>query len=35
LEAIAKGMLAIVAGFGLSWLTAALARRVPGVSRIL
>ena len=32
---VAKGLLAIVAGFGLSWLAAALLRAVPGVSRVL
>jgi hypothetical protein len=32
---IAKGLLAIVLGFGLSWLAAALLRAVPGVSRVL
>lgn len=35
LEPIAKGLLAIVLGFGLSWLAAALVRAVPGVSRVL
>jgi glucan biosynthesis protein C len=30
-----KGLLAIVVGFGLSWLAAALLRAVPGVSRVL
>ena len=33
--AVTKGLLAIVAGFGLSWLAAALLRAVPGVSRVL
>jgi peptidoglycan/LPS O-acetylase OafA/YrhL len=33
--AVAKGLLAIVAGFGLSWLAAALLRAIPGVSRVL
>jgi len=32
---IAKGLLAIAAGFGLSWLVASLLRSVPGVSRVL
>jgi peptidoglycan/LPS O-acetylase OafA/YrhL len=32
---LAKGLLAIVVGFGLSWLAAALLRAVPGVSRVL
>ena len=35
LDPIAKGVLAIVAGFGLSWLASALLRAVPGVSRVL
>ncbi len=35
LEPIVKGLLAIVLGFGLSWLVAALLRTVPGVSRVL
>lgn len=35
LGAVAKGVLAIVAGFGLSWLAAALLRAIPGVSRVL
>lgn len=32
---IIKGILAIVLGFGLSWLAATLVRAVPGVSRVL
>jgi surface polysaccharide O-acyltransferase-like enzyme len=32
---VAKGLLAIVVGFGLSWLAAAVLRAVPGVSRVL
>ena len=32
---IAKGLLTIAAGFGLSWLVASLLRSVPGVSRVL
>jgi peptidoglycan/LPS O-acetylase OafA/YrhL len=35
LGAIAKGLLAIAAAFGLSWLTARLLRAVPSVSRML
>ena len=31
----AKGVLAIVSGFALSWLAASLIRSVPGVSRVL
>ena len=35
LGAVAKGLLAIVMGFGLSWLVASLLRSIPGVSRVL
>jgi surface polysaccharide O-acyltransferase-like enzyme len=35
LTPIAKGLLAIVMGFGLSWLASVLLRAVPGVSRVL
>jgi len=35
LGAVAKGLLAIVLGFGLSWLASALLRTIPGVSRVL
>jgi surface polysaccharide O-acyltransferase-like enzyme len=32
---VTKGLLAIVLGFGLSWLAAGLLRTAPGVSRVL
>jgi surface polysaccharide O-acyltransferase-like enzyme len=35
LEPIAKGLVAIAVGFGLSWLAAILVRTIPGVSRVL
>jgi peptidoglycan/LPS O-acetylase OafA/YrhL len=35
LGAVTKGLLAIVLGFGLSWLAASLVRAMPGVSRML
>jgi glucan biosynthesis protein C len=35
LGAVAKGLLAIMMGFGLSWMVASLLRAIPGVSRVL
>ena len=32
---VSKGLLVLLSGFGLSWLTASLLRRVPGVARIV
>jgi len=35
LAPVSKGLLVLLSGFGLSWLTASLLRRVPGVARIV